>query len=396
MVEKLLELPSSFLWAAWLVLAAGAGAVEEEQREGGSAALQNRITIIKKQHQREVDELENEIEILKASSNAQASQLEAMARAEKLRAEQAVANSQEEIDRIEQEAMQELERAEAIRQDDLRRADAKRQAQLEELERERLADLARLEKDREMDQLAKEQEMKRLEEKKAEQLKVLKEQQEAELKTLGEEHLKEKRALKAKAMQKDLIADARQKQEQDERRVKWEPLVMERDEIADTVRDYMKMLGILPHEIRWKDFEKKHCPPLPAAEVCKDADVAKLQAAIPRIRKVMGRLKERVESDAILLALREIAKRNAVKAVNLVQQMTSGQKALKDTTLDPKEFVSHAQIQHFLTRQGITYTDQAWTYLLQSLDSGTTSKKPIKIKKLASTLDGTFLKVETA
>ena len=200
-----------------------------------------------------------------------------------------------------------------------------------------------------MDQLAKEQEMKRLEEKKAEQLKVLKEQQEAELKTLGEEHLKEKRALKAKAMQKDLIADARQKQEQDERRVKWEPLVMERDEIADTVRDYMKMLGILPNEIRWKDFETKHCPPLPAAEVCKDADVAKLQAAIPRIRKVMGRLKERVESDAILLALREIAKRNAVKAVNLVQQMTSGQKALKDTTLDPKEFVSHAQIQHFLT-----------------------------------------------
>jgi hypothetical protein len=76
--------------------------------------------------------------------------------------------------------------------------------------------------------------------------------------------------------------------------------------------------------------------------------------------------------------------------------MTSGQKALKDETLDAKEVISLAQIKHYLTRQGITYTDGAWTYLVQSADSSTASKKPLKIKKLASVMDGTFMKVETS
>ena len=122
----------------------------------------------------------------------------------------------------------------------------------------------------------------------------------------------------------------------------------------------------------------------------------KLDAALRKLRKVRDRLKDRVDSDAILLALKEIAKRGAMKSINLLQQITSGQKALKEENLDPKDVASVAQVQHYLTRQGIAYTDEAWTYFLQSAESSTSSKKPLKLKKIAAVLDGTFMKVETS
>ena len=222
------------------------------------------------------------------------------------------------------------------------------------------------------------------------------EQRDAELKSSQEQHLKEKRTIKAQQLQKDAVNDAKLQELQAQRRLRYDPLIFERDEMADTVRDYMKMLGILPHEMKWKDFEKKHYSTVASPNICKDEDIAKLEAALRKLRKVRDRLKDRIESDAILLALKETAKRGAVKSVNLLQQMTSGQKALKDETLDPKEVISLAQIKHYLTRQGITYTDDAWTYLVQSADSSTASKKPLKIKKLASVMDDTFMKVETS
>ena len=352
--------------------------------------------MMRKQHAQEVELLENENEVLRASAEAQASQLETMARAERARAEQVVAESKEEIDKIEAEAIAELEHAEEMKREELRKAEAKRSAQLEHLEQLRLEEIAEVERNRELDRQEKEAEIQRLEQNKQEQLQLLNEQRDAELKSAEEKHRKEKRNLKAQQMQKDVVNDAKQKELLAQRRAKYDPLVLERDEIADTVREYMKMLGIEKHESKWKEFEKKHYSTITKPEVCKDEDVVKLEAALRKVRKVRDRLKDRVESDAILLALKEIAKRGALKSINLLMQITSGQKALKEEKLDPKDVASVAQIQHYLTRQGIPYTDEAWTYFLQSAESSTTSKKPLKLKKIAAVLDGTFMKVETS
>ena len=113
------------------MLAAGAGAAEEEQRE--EVALLCRI--VSPFSKSSTSEKLTRWRMRSKSEGAQMPRLASLRPwlVRKSFEPSKQANSQEEIERIEQEAMQELERAEAIRQDDLRRADAKRQAQLEEL-----------------------------------------------------------------------------------------------------------------------------------------------------------------------------------------------------------------------------------------------------------------------
>ena len=381
--------------------------------DSSSSGMQKRLNNLRKQHRQEIEDLEEEIEILKESSDARDAQIEALARAEQLRAEEAqvelLATQEEkaaELAAIEEKRKKELALAEQLRQDDMARLEAKRRAQLQQLEDQQQEEIRQIERDQELHALQKEKQMKELEEKKRLELQKLEDARKADLERMAKEneakealaaaqHEKEKMKLRAKAMAKDAVDNAKFAEQQEARRRIYEPLLIEREELVDQMHGYMKMVGLLPHESLWKDFEKQHNNKIPDGSNCDDEDVTALQTALPKLRRVVARMQERIDTDSIILALRATGKRAGQKSMIVAKQMTSGAKAIKDPNLDPNDKVSLEQVQQYLIRAQISYTDSAWTFFLQSVESGNGSKLPIKLKKLTAALDAPSMKLQT-
>ena len=117
-------------------------------------------------------------------------------------------------------------------------------------------------------------------------------------------------------------------------------------------------------------------------------DIRKLTCGLEELERVVERLRMRCESDGLFVALKELLKANMWKPKQLADQMVKGPSALKVANGKMDE-VTGTQLDYFLQRKQITYTQTAFAYFLQKCGSSVKKleKTPIKAEALVRAFD---------